>query len=271
MLKISDTGKMKSVDPSFLELMWFDQDAREERIRQVVESRLGESPPPQSPDHIIATYFFAFRTMKLTEAVEEISYHATSGIKHPPAGSLLAECSATPAGVDAFDETGRLGLLHVAFPLKMMLQPDGHLTSCDILHTVASAIIFDVYENLDARLVALQIPDRVIATFPGPAYGPLGVRQVTGFLSGQPAFGTILKPTAGITPDDVGRLVEDAARCSLFLFVKEDEDLYPNLSYSPVKTRTEHAIAAIQRANDARGGVGLLFAPSYQRRPARDR
>ena len=261
---------MKSVDPSFLELMWFDQDAREERIRQVVESRLGESPPPQSPDHIIATYFFAFRTMKLTEAVEEISYHATSGIKHPPAGSLLAECSATPAGVDAFDETGRLGLLHVAFPLKMMLQPDGHLTSCDILHTVASAIIFDVCENLDARLVALQIPERVIATFPGPAYGPLGVRQATGFPSGQPAFGTILKPTAGITPDDVGRLVEDAARCSLFLFVKEDEDLYPNLSYSPVKTRTEHAIAAIQRASDARGGVGLLFAPTHQRRPARD-
>src|SRR5207249_4364907 len=82
-----------------------------------------------------------------------------------------------PAGVDAFDDTGRLGLLHVAFPLKMMLQPDGHLTSCDLLHTTASAIIFDVYENQDSRLIALQIPAKVIRTFPGPAYGPAGLRR----------------------------------------------------------------------------------------------
>src|SRR5437762_12604155 len=141
--------------------------------------------------YIVATYFFAFRTQRLADAVEEISYHATIGVKHPPKGSLLEQCAAKAAGVDAFDSTGRLGLLHVAFPLKMMLQPDGHLTSCDILHTVAGAIIFDVYENQDARLVALQIPEQVIRTFPGPAYGPLGVRQRTGFSPTQPAFGTI--------------------------------------------------------------------------------
>ena len=144
---------MNKIDTFVLEAMRFDLDLREERIRKVIESRLIENPPPRSQDHLVATYFFAFRTMKLADAVEEISYHATSGIKHPPLGSLLAECSARPAGVDAFDSTGRLGLLHVAFPLKMMLQPDGHLTSCDILHTVAAAIIFDVYENMDAQLV----------------------------------------------------------------------------------------------------------------------
>jgi len=61
-------------------------------------------------------------------------------VKDPPAGSPLAQCAAIPAGVNAFDSTGRLGLLYIAFPLKMMLQPDGHLTSCDILHTIAGAI-----------------------------------------------------------------------------------------------------------------------------------
>ncbi len=121
----------------------------------IVTERLAESPPPAIDDHVVATYFFAFRTQSLEDAVSEISYHATSGVKHPPKGSLLEQCSARPAGVDAFDATGRLGLLHVAFPLKMMLQPDGHLTSCDLLHTVAGAIIFDVYENQDSRLVAL--------------------------------------------------------------------------------------------------------------------
>ena len=255
------------IDANTLEMLWYDGEAREVRLRQAIQERLAQNPPPTTDEHIVATYFFAFRSMQLDKAVEEISYHATSGIHHPPPGSLLEECSAIPMGVDAFDATRRLGLLHVGFPLKMLLQPDGHLTSCDILHTVAAAIIFDVYENQDARLVTLQIPEKVIRTFPGPAYGPQGVRQVTGFKPDQPAFGTILKPTAGITPQEVEALVEQVAACPLFLFVKEDEDLYPNLDYSPVKERVRLAVAAIQRAHDKRNGLGLLFAPHISGAP----
>jgi len=258
---------VKSLDKPTLALFWHDGDAREARLREVITERLKLKPPPEFDDHIVATYFFAFRTMKLDHAVEEISYHATIGMKHPPKGSLLEQCAAKAAGVDAFDSTGRLGLLHVAFPLKMMLQPDGHLTSCDILHTVAGAIIFDVYENQDSRLVALQIPDKVLRTFPGPAHGPQGVRQLTRFASDHPAFGTILKPTAGITPSEVGKLVEEVAGCSLFLFVKEDEDLYPNLDYSPVAERVRRAVASIEKARDKRGGLGLIFAPHISGAP----
>ncbi len=88
-------------------------------------------------------------------------------------------------------------------------------------------MIFDFYENMDARLVrSLTIPDRVLATFPGPAHGPFGARKLAGFADDQPAFGTILKPTAGITADDVGRLMDEVAGCKLLMFVKEDEDLY---------------------------------------------
>jgi ribulose-bisphosphate carboxylase large chain len=258
---------MSSPSTDLLQSLWYDQDAREEQLRAVVAERLALNPPPKSDDYVIATYFFAFRTLRLDHAVDEISYHATTGIKHPPPGTLLDECSAKPAGVDAFDDTGRLGLLHVAFPLKMMLQPDGHLTSCDLLHTTAAAIIFDVYENQDARLIALQIPDKVIRTFPGPAYGPAGLRRGTNVAPGEPAFGTILKPTAGITPADVEHLVEQVAACPLFMFVKEDEDLYPNLPYSPVAERTRRAMAAIKRSRAQRQGRGLLFAPHISAAP----
>lgn len=258
---------MKSIDSATLQSFWYDMEAREVALRQVISERLAVNPPLSSPEHVIASYFFAFRHQTLKEAVKEISYHATSGIKNPPPGSLLEQCSALPAGYDAFDQTGRMGLLHIAFPLKMMLQPDGHLTSCDLLHTVAAAIIFDVYENQDARLVRLAIPDPVIRTFPGPAYGPLGVRRRTGFAPHQPAFGTILKPTAGLVPEDVERLVGQVAQCPLFLFVKEDEDLYPNLDYCPAGERTRRAVAAIEKAKDRRGGLGLLFAPHISGAP----
>ncbi len=241
--------------------LWFDWDRREQLIRHVVSQRLGEQPPPRLADQVVATYFLALRSKKLEEIGAEFSYHATSGIKHPLAGSLLAECTGRAVGVDRFDQTGRLGLLHMAYPLKMLLNEQGHLTSCDLLHTTAGAIVFDVFENQDVRLVGLQIPDHVVRAFPGPAYGPRLLRSKHGFSADEPAFGTILKPTAGITPDQVGELVEQAARCPLFLFVKEDENLYPKLDYSPVRQRTEQAMAAIQRVRDQRGGKGIIFAP----------
>ena len=258
---------MMPLDNQILQRLMFDFDQREVLLRRIVTERLAECPPPTSSEHIVASYFFAFRTQTLDHAVEEISYHATSGIKHPPAGSLLEACSARPAGVDAFDASHRIGLLHVAFPLKMMLQPDGHLTSCDILHTVAAAIIFDFYENMDARLVSLTIPDAVLKTFPGPAYGPQGLRERTGFPAGRPAFGTILKPTAGVTPEEEEALVEQTAACPLLMFIKEDEDLYPNLAYSPVRERVRRAVAAIHRVQEKRRGVGLIFAPHVSGSP----
>jgi len=87
------------------------------------------------------------------------------------------------------------------------------------------------------------------------------LRARTRFPAGESAFGTILKPTAGITPPEVGRLVEEAASCPLLMFVKEDENLYPNLDYSPARERTRQAVAAIERAREKRGGRGLIFAP----------
>jgi ribulose 1,5-bisphosphate carboxylase large subunit-like protein len=251
---------MDYIEAQTLQTLWFDFDAREVLLRQLISERLSQNPPPIYDDSIIATYYFAFRSQTIDHAVKEISYHATSGIKDPPPGSLLDQCSAKPAGVDAFDTQRRMGLINVAFPLKMMLQPDGHLTSCDILHTVASAIIFDFYENIDARLVSLQIPEKVIRTFPGPAYGPYGVRKSTGYSNDQPVFGTILKPTAGVTPEEEEKQVEQVAAEPLFMFIKEDEDLYPNLDYSPVRERARRAVSAIRRVKDRRGGLGLVFA-----------
>jgi ribulose 1,5-bisphosphate carboxylase large subunit-like protein len=238
-----------------------DFDAREVLLRKVVTDRLAENPPPDVPDHVVASYFFAFRTHTLEKSVAEIAYHATSGIKNPPKGSLLEACTARQAGVDAFDASGKVGILHVAFPLKMMRQPDGHLTGTDLLHTVGGAVAFDMYENQDARLLNLNIPADVLKTFPGPAYGPIRLRERTGYALDQPAFGTILKPTAGITPDDVERLVGEVAGSPLLMFIKEDEDLYPNLDYSPVAERTRRAVRAIERVTPHREGLGLVYAP----------
>jgi ribulose-bisphosphate carboxylase large chain len=170
-------------------------------------------------------------------------------------------------GIDAFDTQRRTGLVHMGFPRKMLCHPDGHVTSTDILHTVASAIIFDVYGTQDVRLVSLDIPAEIISRFPGPAYGPAGLRRLTEFPAESPGFGTILKPTAGLTPSDVERLVGSAAACPLFMFIKEDENFYPELDYAPVAERTSRAVAAVNRAREIRGGAGVVFAPHITAAP----
>ena len=176
--------------------------------------RLSESPPPTLDNYIVATYFLALRTLKLQEAAEEISYHASSGVRQPPADSFIGSVHRQGCRCRCVRCEWAARLVAHGVSLKMMCQPDGHMTSSDLLHTAAGAIIFDVYENQDARLVSLNLPDKIIQTFPGPAHGLGGVRRLTGFPPTQPAFGTILKPTAGITPAEVGDIVEEVARCS---------------------------------------------------------
>jgi len=95
-------------------------------------------------------------------------------------------------------------------------------------------------------------PDRIIRTFPGPAHAPRTAADNR--LCPQSArVRTILKPTAGLTPDLVGSLVAEAARCRLFMFVKEDENLYPTWIIHPRPERVRRAVAAVERARDERG------------------
>ena len=158
---------MQPVSTTLLNAVLQDEDAREVTLRRIVTERLAQCPPPVFDDQIVASYFFAFRTLTLEQAAGEISYHATSGTHSIPPGSLLEKCTGRAVGIDAFEAGNRIGIVHMAYPLKMLLQPDGHLTSCDILHTAAGAIIFDVYENQDARLLALQIPEQILRHISG--------------------------------------------------------------------------------------------------------
>src|SRR5215467_12971863 len=104
---VSFRDGMNKLSSKLLDLLWHDAEPRELELRRIITERLAAKPAPILADSIVATYFFALRSSKLSEAVHEIAYHATSGVKDPPAGSLLEACTASAAGFDAFDRTGR--------------------------------------------------------------------------------------------------------------------------------------------------------------------
>ena len=154
---------MNPLTSATLAKLWDDFDAREVLLRQIVTDRLASNPPPSVPDHVVATYYFAFRGQTLAKAVEEISYHATSGIKHPPRGSLLEQCSARQAGVDAFDAHRT----HRAAPRRV--SPEDDATSRRPRHLVRPA----AHRRRRGHLRHVREPGCPPGLAPDPRLGPV--------------------------------------------------------------------------------------------------
>ena len=258
---------MTSLDDLTLDAMRYDLDERAALIRRVVVERMEARGPVRSPEHIVGAYFVVGRASTVQEVGENISYHMTSGVHHPPAGTLLAECTGRVLAADAFDAAGRVGLVWVGFPVKMLRYADGSVYSTDILHLMAGEGVVGLCDHADVQLAHLEFPDDVLAQFPGPAYGAEGIRRATGFPAGAPIFGTILKPCSGITPEEVGALVREAAGNPLFGFVKEDENLVPGVPFCPLPERARAAAEAVRAQMGRRGGRGIFFAPHITAQP----
>ena len=240
--------------------MKINLDSREELIRRVVHEVFAGLPEPDLSDQIVVTYWVHAQHLTPAQVGKEISYHMTSGVRKPPAGSLLEECTGRVVDAVEFDATGRLGLVRVGFPLKMLLDGDGNIYSTDILHITAGEGVFGLTENIDAKLCHVAMSDDTLKRFPGPAYGASGIRKITNF-GDDIAFGTILKPCTGMTPEEEAEIVVQAAANPLFIFVKEDENYLPGVPFAPLSERLKHALAAVRRVADQRGGKGLIYAP----------
>jgi len=240
--------------------MRINMDSREELIRTVVYEVMAELPAPDLSDQIVVTYWVHAANLSPAQVGREISYHMTSGVRKAPAGSLLDQCTGRVVDSVDFDKTGKLGLVRVGFPLKMLVDEMGKVYSTDILHITAGEGAFGLTENIDIKLCHVAMSDEVLRMFPGPAYGAPGLRKLTSF-GDDIAFGTILKPCTGITAEEEAAIVEEAAGNPLFLFIKEDENFLPGVPFAPLRERLKHALEAVKRAEGKRGSKGLVYAP----------
>ncbi len=243
-------------------------DRREELIRKLVYEHLDALPAAGTGTDLVATYCVLGGSRDLESSGKEFSYHQTTAVRKVKPGTLLAECTGRVIDSSPFDGGGSAGLVRVAFPLKMFLGEEGRLYSTDILHVTAGAGEFALLEFPDVKLVRVEMPGEMVASFPGPRFGPEGVRELTGFEEGRVAFGTIIKPCTGITPREVADKVESAAGNRLFMFVKEDEELLPNVSFCPLAERVRLGVEAAKRAEGKRGVGSIIYAPHVTSNPS---
>src|SRR4030042_2074095 len=164
------------INEKSLKLMKIDLDEREAIIRDAVYKVIKLFPAADTKEQIVATYFLnATNGKNLITAAEDIASHQTTAIHGAPSGSLVAKCTGSLIDSISFDKEGKIGLVRIGFPTKIMLtsKPEGDtIYSTDIMHIISGAVQHEFRANNDIKLIDVSMSKEVIDMFPGPRYGP---------------------------------------------------------------------------------------------------
>jgi ribulose-bisphosphate carboxylase large chain len=102
------------------------------------------------------------------------------------------------------------------------------------LITAVAGNLFESREVGALKLVDLDLPAAFAEHYPGPAFGVTGTRQLIGRPHGA-LLGTIIKPSVGLSPDELAALVSELAEAGID-FIKDDE-LQGNGPHAPLAER----------------------------------
>ncbi|GFZ91997.1 ribulose bisphosphate carboxylaseoxygenase large subunit [Paenibacillus marchantiophytorum] len=152
-----------------------------------------------------------------------------------------------PAGHDGKYRQGRVT---VSFPLH------NFGASIPNLLSAVAGNLYELQELSGLRLLDLELPEAFAARYPGPKFGIEGTRKLTGVYD-RPILGTIVKPSIGLSTEQLSELVEKLARAGMD-FIKDDE-LNANPPFAPLEQKVKAVMEAIERAADATGKK-LMYA-----------
>jgi ribulose-bisphosphate carboxylase large chain len=119
----------------------------------------------------------------------------------------------------------------------------------NLLATVAGNL-YELQELSGVRLLDLDLPQAFAERYPGPGFGIDGTRELAQ-VYGRPLIGTIVKPSIGLSTQELGKLVRGLALAGLD-FIKDDE-LHADPPYAPLAERVPAVMSEIQRVTDQTG------------------
>ncbi len=123
--------------------------------------------------------------------------------------------------------------IKIAYPIELF-EP---ANMPNILSSVAGNV-FGLKALKNLRLLDIEIPKALIASFKGPAFGIEGIRKLLK-VPKRPLVGTIIKPKLGLNTQDHAKVAYEAwlGGCDI---VKDDENL-SSQSFNPFETRFANA------------------------------
>jgi ribulose-bisphosphate carboxylase large chain len=138
----------------------------------------------------------------------------------------------------------RRGLASISFPLRNCGP------SLPALMSTVAGNLYELQELSGVRLVDLVLPQAFADRYPGPGFGIEGTRRLAQ-VEGRPLIGTIIKPSVGLSIEQLRPLVRDLAQAGLD-FIKDDE-LNADPPYAPLERRVPAVMDEINRIADKSG------------------
>jgi ribulose-bisphosphate carboxylase large chain len=100
------------------------------------------------------------------------------------------------------------------------------------------------------RLLDMRVPERLVDSFPGPAFGIPGVREKLN-VYGRALTGSTIKPKLGLSPDEHARRAYETLRGGIDT-IKDDENLNSQ-SWSPFDERVRRTLDLLHQAEAETG------------------
>ncbi|WP_127585021.1 ribulose-bisphosphate carboxylase large subunit family protein [Paenibacillus koleovorans] len=116
--------------------------------------------------------------------------------------------------------------------------------------------LYELQEFSGLRLIDLELPEAFAFAYKGPQFGIDGTRRLAG-VHGRPIIGTIVKPSIGLSIEELSSLVEELALAGLD-FIKDDE-LNANPPYAPLELKVKAVMQAVEKVAD-RTGTKAMYA-----------
>ncbi len=216
-------------------------------------------------DSLVATFYIETGQSlhKVAERVAEIETTANWMARTPPT-PLFLECKGEVAEVN--EVAPGKGTFTVYFPLRNMdLEHDAF--SSTWLSMIGGGT-FALVDYAKSRLLDFSLPAWAYRYFPGPRFGMEDNRRLLGVRNDEPIIGTIVKPTSGLTPEEVADMCYNVALAGV-RFIKDDEKMM-NPAYCPLGRRVRLVTEALKRAEE-QTGQKVIYAPHITAGPERIR
>lgn len=211
-------------------------------------------------EYILAKYYIQTKR-NLKEVAEKIAREETTG-NWVGSGKPTKLFRKAQAYVKEIQEVGRgKGIIEILFPL-VNLNLDDPFSAIWLFLTGGPVFEYPDYQKV--RLLDFELPKSLLKKFPGPKFGIKGTRKIMNLKEDDLILGTIIKPCAGLTPNEVAKKCYEASAGGVN-FIKDDEKMN-NPEYCPLKKKVKLVAKMLKKAYEETGNK-TIYAPHITTRP----
>ena len=180
----------------------------------------------------------------------------TEELKQRVAARVLGITPLEPAAEPAFPAERVAGAVYNRADVEIGFPLDAVGTDLAALMTIAIAGVYSIRGLAAIRMVDMKLPREFRSAHPGPQFGILGSRALTGVYD-RPIIGSIVKPALGLRPPETAEMVRGLVEAEVD-FIKDDEKLM-SPAYSSLEDRVK-AIMPVILDHEQKTGKKVMYA-----------